>query len=214
MRRGPGGGRIVETVTGVAPNITLRLMPTGTSLVAGVPPPSRMLRADAEGRLEGAVPPGVCLARVNPARHDGWLTESVRVDDHDVLDLPLTSRSGEPITDLVISFADRAAEITGVLRHPDGTPEPAVLMIAFAADRRYWTAGSRRVRAVRPAPDGRYEFAGLSPGEYLLAAVNEFDTPGGIAAELLAPLADVATRVSLARGERRELDFQIGGGNR
>jgi hypothetical protein len=191
--------------------VQVRLIPTNASYVKGVAAPRHVFRVGADGRFEGSVAPGAYRADVSTAGlPDGWTVESVRVRDNDLLDLPLTIL--EPIGDVVVTIASQRTEIAGVLRHPDGTPEPGVLMIAFASDRRYWTAGSRRTRAVRPDPAGRYTFGGLPPGDYLVAAVTEFDTGGGIGPDVLEPLVAAGTAVSLERGERRRLDFTVGGG--
>jgi hypothetical protein len=191
--------------------VQVRLIPTNASYVKGVPAPQRVFSAGADGRFEGSLPAGPYRADVAAVGlPDGWTVESVRVGDHDLLDLPLTIL--EPISDVVVTIASQRTEIAGVLRHPDGTPEPGVLMIAFATDRRYWTTGARRIQAVRPDPAGRYTFGGLPPGDYLVAAVTEFDTSGGIGPDVLEPLVAAGTAVSLERGEQRGLDFTVGAG--
>jgi hypothetical protein len=132
--------------------------------------------------------------------------------DRDILDDPVIVRTGQPLTNLSVTLVDQPTEISGVLRHPDGTPEPGVMMVAFAVDERFWTHGSRRVRSTLPDPEGGYRITGLPPGEYFVGAVGRFDTSNGIGTEVLAALVAASTRVTLARGQHVEQDFIVGGG--
>jgi hypothetical protein len=63
------------------------------------------------------------------------------------------------------------------------------------------------VQFVQPAVDGTFSVEGLPSGEYFVVAVTT-DTSGIPVDEVyLQQLAGMATRITLARGERRRVDF-------
>jgi hypothetical protein len=185
--------------------------PVGLPLPAGVPAPGHAITFDASLEFRKAIPTGIYQAEVATfGATTPWTIESVMHDGQDLLDTPLTVRPGESVSDLVVTYVGRAASLSGTLTRPDGSAGTGLLMLAFAADAALWTDGSRRVRSARPDASGRYEFAGLPPGDYLLAAVTDFDTSDGIRRDVLEPLAGRATPVSIAPGQAATMDFRIG----
>jgi hypothetical protein len=193
------------------PPVRVMFRPVGLPLPAGVPAPGLAITFDASLEFRKAIPTGIYQAEVATfGATTPWTIESVMHDGQDLLDTPLTVRPGESVSDLVVTYVGRAASLSGTLTRPDGSAETGLLMLAFAADAALWTDGSRRVRSARPDASGRYEFAGLPPGDYLLAAVTDFDTSDGIGRDVLEPLAGLATLVSIAPGQAATMDFRIG----
>ena len=76
---------------------------------------------------------------------------------------------------LSITYLRSPRELSGTLQTPAGAPVSDVVVIAFATDRSLWGSGARRIRAARPAADGRFEMTLLPPGDYFLAALTDVD---------------------------------------
>jgi hypothetical protein len=126
----------------------------------------------------------------------------------DTLDVPLDLR--ESIADVVLTFTDRAGELTGMLQNADGRPAPEYYIILFATERGFWTPHSRRIRAGRPSADGRFTFYSVPGGDYLLAAVTDIEPGEWLDPTVLQRLAPGAMTVKLAEGEKKVQDIQIG----
>ena len=93
----------------------------------------------------------------------------------DVLDALLEVRAGEDVTDLVVTLPARPTELTGRLETAAGAAAPDYYIVAFAANREFWTPQSRRIRQTRPASDGRFSIKGLPAGDYLVAALTDME---------------------------------------
>ncbi|HYN07067.1 MAG TPA: hypothetical protein VES67_06730 [Vicinamibacterales bacterium] len=81
-------------------------------------------------------------------------------------------------------------------------------VVVFSADKRYWWLGSRRVRAVRPDPTGRYTFRALPAGTYAVTLVPDPIPGDGLTAARLQALVSAGIRVTVAEGERKEQNFR------
>ena len=86
----------------------------------------------------------------------GWWLASAMVGGRDALDFGLPVEAGRDAGEVVLTFSDRHAVITGTLQTTAGAPASDVFVVAYASDRAYWGPTSRRVKAVRPDVDGRY----------------------------------------------------------
>ena len=117
---------------------------------------------------------------------------------------------GQNISGAVVTLTDRQTELTGVMTDDRNQPSSAYSLVAFPADARYRTAGSRRIQSTRPATDGRFTFRNLPPGDYLLAPVGDFE-PGSLSdPEYLQGLEASALRVTLQPGEKQTQDVRLG----
>ena len=175
----------------------------------GVPPAP--VRPDGTFTITGVVPgtyrfsatlPGV------PPDQPGWTLGSAVANGRDTLDVPLDLR--ESIADVVLTFTDRAVELTGLLLKAVGRPAPEYHIILFAAERGFWTPHSRRIRAGRPSADGRFTFYSVPAGDYLLAAVTDIEPGEWLDPTVLQRLAPGAMSIRLAEGEKKVQDIQIG----
>ncbi len=140
----------------------------------------------------------------------GWYLESAVGQGRDLTVEPLVL-DARPVTDVVITFTDRRADLSGSIHDSSGRPNTAAAVVVFPADHiRYLEQGMSATRA-RSAPAssrGSYEVQGLLPGDYLAAAVPASALtrwPDRAAVEAIAPFA---TRVTIARGERPQLDLR------
>jgi hypothetical protein len=125
--------------------------------------------------------------------------------------VPVEVRLGQNFDNVVITFTDRPAELSGALQTPAGVVPSDYFIIVFATDRAQWGPQSRRTVMARPTTAGRYSVRNLPPGEYYFAAVtdvlpNEWFDPAFL--ELLVP---AAKKLTIAEGEQKVNDFRISG---
>ena len=141
---------------------------------------------------------------------DGWSLKSVMADDRDVLDFPLEITRTD-VTGILITLTDRVAEITGTVVDSRGDPASDYSVVLFAADHRYWTPGSRRMRLTRVDAGGRFTFRGMPAGEYRLAPLLDYDTGDWSAPAVLQGLESVSTPLWLGEGEKRTVSLRVRG---
>ena len=82
-------------------------------------------------------------------------------------------------------------------------------MIVFPTERRWWGASSRRVRATRPASDGRFSVTDLPAGDYLIAALTDVEPDEWKRAEFLGQLVTAGVKVTIRDGERTVQDLRL-----
>lgn len=183
-------------------NLSLRAM---DSRGFGAQNPSLVAEADGTFQLDGVVPATYRLG----ATMAGRTLVSAMTDGRDVADIvfevPPAGLSG-----LVLTFTDRAAEISGVLLDAAGRPTSDLSIILFAANPDLWFNGSRWTRPiVRPASDGWFAFSGLAPGDYFLAALTDVSTADLTDDVFLREVATAAIKVTVAAGEKKTHDIRV-----
>jgi hypothetical protein len=225
LKLAPGlavAGRIVfETSTLERPNDLSRFRPSMRSWAApggsGVTISVQAQPPGPDGRFafSGVVPGRYAVSAFGPSAVDGtpvWILKSIAAGGRDVTDVPLELRPGEDPPEILVTFTDKVTEISGMLLDAVGRPAPEVSIVIFSADKAHWTENSRRIRAVRPASDGRFKLTGMPPGEYFLSAVTDYE-PGDLTdASFLEQLAAAGYKITLAEGERKVQDLKIAGG--
>jgi hypothetical protein len=197
----------------IAPaSLTRRLGPAVSSAMT-VQPVS--VNADGTFEIQG-IPPGAYLFQVTGAGVSSteWWPRSLVAGDRDLLDRLIDVSVGSPSMRAVLTMSDRHTELSGRLQTPTGQPASDVFVIAFAADRRMWGPGARRVRAVRPAVDGVFSIADLPPGDYLLGAVTDVDADEWRSPAFLERLSPASIKITLGEGEKRVQDLRLAGGTR
>jgi hypothetical protein len=140
-----------------------------------------------------------------------WTLHSVLAGGQEVLDRPLEVRAGEDVGGIVVTFADRATSLSGVVQTGSGEAVPGLTVIVFPEDRRYWMPRSRRIDAVRPSSDGRYRITGLPAGDYRLATVIDPEPDRWFDPEFLGQLLSASIPIALGEGEQRTQDVRVGG---
>jgi hypothetical protein len=159
-----------------------------------------------DGTFEiGGVLPGAYAVTLMPP--SGWHLRSVILDGRDVLDEVMTlDRSA---SDVVITLTDQLSELSGVLQTQGAAPAVEYYVLAVSADPRHWFAGSRRTKFTRPGSDGRYAFAGLPAGAYVLVALDDLDPQMLADRAFLERVAAAGVKVSLGEGGKAQLDLKI-----
>jgi hypothetical protein len=151
----------------------------------------------------GAPPPAPA-----PAVPPTWFLKSAMLDGKDVADIALELAAHQQLTGIVITFTDRATDLSGTLLDASGRPAPGYYVVVFSQDESMWAQGSRRLPApVRAATDGKYRFTGLPPGTYYLAALTNVDQNDLADATFLEQIAASAIVVTLADGEKKTQDL-------
>jgi hypothetical protein len=116
------------------------------------------------------------------------------------------------VSGVALVLSDRRTELSGTLTTPAGAAFPDVFVLAFPADAALRLPRSRRVQAVRPDSSGRFVFANLPAGDYLLAALTDIDDGQWHEPGFFDPLVSVSVRVTLGDGETKVQDLRVGGG--
>jgi hypothetical protein len=178
--------------------LTALVNPDGTFVARGVMPGRYRLSSLISSTGATGVPAGT------------WTARSAMVGGVDALDLPFEVPGGRVVTGVEVTFTDRTVELTGTLTDATGKPAPDYFLIAFPSDRNLWGV-PRRVAQARPASDGRFTIRTLRPGDYLLAAVTDFETNAYLDPEFLEGLVGSAIKISLAEGDKKVQDIRIGG---
>ena len=171
-------------------------------------------RVSAEGRwsLPLLDPGRYQLGATLPAgARNTWSLKTITMNGRDVSDTYVDLRSGDAVSDVVITYTSRRSSLGGSLLTAEGQPAGGFYVVVFSDDAAHWRTGSRRVPApARSATDGSYEFAVLPPGMYRLAALTHIDPVDLASVDFLTALKASAILVTLAEGESKKQDVKFG----
>jgi hypothetical protein len=164
-------------------------------------------------RATGLTPGRFLLRATGPVSTptSGWAVKSIVRNGRDLLDMPFELAAGEILSDVVVTFTDRPAELTGAVQNASGGPGSDYFVVVFPIDRHFWFPSSRRIVAVRPDSGGTYAVRNLPPGEYFLAALTDVETGEWFDPALLQALAAASpVHVTIGEGEKKRQDLRIG----
>ena len=122
---------------------------------------------------------------------------SVSVAGNNVVERPITIE-GKSLSDVLVEWTDRPAEIAGTVRKRAGSPDPDAGVVLFPTDRTRWPdvrVGARMFRSARVSGTGTFSLKPVLPGEYFIAAIADDATADFPDAKFLEALAAVATTV-------------------
>jgi hypothetical protein len=177
---------------------------------AGLAVPQVRLESGGTFKAEGLVP-GLYRMFGNiqglRAPIGAWWLKSLVVNGRDMLDAPLDLRQGSD--QAVLTFTDRASEITGTIADGQGAPASEAYVVAFSADRSAWFFNSRRIAAVRPGRDGQYSIRNLPPGEYRIAAAVDLEQGEWFDPAVLDRLLPSAAGITVTGAEKKVWDIVI-----
>jgi hypothetical protein len=168
----------------------------GTFTIGGVAPGEYRLSAYAPGATSGSP----------------WTVLSAVLEGRDFIDDAIEVRPNRDLAGVVVTFTDRPAELSGTVFDDSGRPTPDYFIVVFPTEKRFWTAGSRRVAHTRPANDGSFKITTLPPGEYYLCAVTDLDGDNVADEGFLAGLVGASTRLALGEGEKKQHDVRVPSG--
>jgi hypothetical protein len=91
-----------------------------------------------------------------------------------------------------------------------GRPISDYSLIVFPTNPARWSQNSRWMRAPsRPSSDGRFEFTGLPPGEYYLAAITTYDPQEWYTRPFLESVLPGAIKITLTDGQTTTQDLRV-----
>jgi hypothetical protein len=184
--------------------ITITPAPQPTGLPAFNTSPQVDVDADGNFTLPG-IRPGRYLLRASGL----GTVRSVMWNGLDTLDFPLEVTTDTDVSGVVITLSDRVTDVSGAVTDAAGKPLSGCTVIVAAADRKFWTPGSRRVVTTKTSVDGQYAVRGLPAGDYRLSATDDFDPTTEMEPNRLQQLTASATAISLTIGERKVQNLRV-----
>jgi len=180
-----------------------------SSLTGGFSPYAGARPPDANGQFTTApYPPGRYL--VNTLTTIGnWTLRSIVAGGRDVTAEPIDLREND-ITDAVVMYTDRSAQLSGNVRVPGGAaPAPGATVFLFPADFRAKIANAdgRRFRNASVTKTGAYTFNNVPAGEYVVAVLDGDDVPENRDAALFEALSRAGTHLTIIEGEKKTQDL-------
>ena len=170
-------------------------------------------RVDPDGTITSfEIPPGRYVIRMSAPTESwlampGWASESVTVGGKDVAVTPLDLQGD--VTGLVFTMTDHPTEISGTARDSNGKIDLGAAVIIFPVDSATWLNFGelpRNLRLLRPSSTGVYRIVGMPAGAYFVAAVPDAQAGDWQDPRVLQALSRNATRITLARGEKKTQD--------
>ncbi len=168
---------------------------------------STTVRADGTFTLKGLLP---ARYRLTATTARGWWLRSAVAGGRDLLDADIDVPAGGSISDAVLTFSDRHTELSGNLQTGSGAPATDYFVVVFPAESSAWLPGGRRLKSTRPATDGRFTFADLPPGNYILSALTDIVDNEWMTPETLQQLSGAGVKLTIGEGEKKTQNLQIG----
>jgi hypothetical protein len=169
----------------------------------------QIARVDASGAFVATAPaPGLYSITVLGPPAAGWRFAGIALAGT-ALDRPL-DLGGDDVTDLTVSFTNEVGELAGRLTRSDGAPVKTAGIVVFPTDRRAWRQdplNPRQPRLEQSQRGGAFSVAGLLPGEYFVAALEDADMPDVPSLSFLEAVSRVAARVRVEA--RAKLDLAL-----
>jgi uncharacterized protein (DUF2141 family) len=199
------------TPTATLPQLTFSLtpVPSGGGLTLGRPRVST--GGDGSFVVDGLMPGMYRLSGGTPAAGSGLFLLAATMDGRDVIDRAFAVEAGRNIGNITVTLTDRPTELGGRLQDRSGRPASDYFIVVFSSDKSYWVPRSRHIQSVRPGSDGRFLVRNLPPGEYRVAALTDVEPDEWFDPAFLEKLLPAASALTLAPGEKKTQDFQIGG---
>lgn len=187
-------------------------MPLGASTIngtalGGLGLQSVAARADGTFDLAGLLPGSYRLTISGITGR--WWARSAMLDGHDVLDESLVVADAD-VAGLAVRVTDRHSSLSGSVRSAGGAPVSDLVVVVAPVDRALWRPTARRIHWVRPATDGAFTLADLPPGEYLLAALTDFDVNDVRDASFADQLVAASLKVTISEGASARQDIRLG----
>jgi hypothetical protein len=167
------------------------------------------VKPDGTFEIRGIGPGRFTLGFTLPGDAKGWSLRSAAAADRDLLDDVIDIVPGQEIRQVTVLYSDSPAELSGTLQSASGQPSTDYHIVLLPEDRAQWRASSRRIKSARPSTAGRFVFANVPAGSYLLAALSDLDPLDLLDMSFLEQIAPAGVKVSVAEGEKKVQDLRI-----
>jgi hypothetical protein len=160
--------------------------------------------------LEGVIPGTYRFAAVARGVRSAigrWWLKSFVVNGTEMLDQELEIKASTDSA--VVTFSDRASELTGTAQYASGLAVRDEMVVVFSTDPRHWFHGSRRIAPTRPSEAGRYIVRNLPEGDYFVAVTGELTQSEWYDVEELKNLSREAMVVRIGKDERIVQDLRL-----
>jgi protocatechuate 3,4-dioxygenase beta subunit len=201
------------------PRMSLTMRPERVSALLNTPTQSQPVN---DGRFElfGLAPgryvigaPSTSAGSTGQGTTRRWTAKSAMWNGRDLLDEPIEIQTGQDISDVVVTYSDVAAEVTGAILDANGKPASGFFVMLFPADRARWSLGPTGARRFRMPtalqPDGRFRFADLPSGDYCLALLTDYEPQDLSDPAFLEQVSAASIRIALAHGEKKTQDIKL-----
>lgn len=150
-----------------------------------------------------SVVPGAYALKAMPPAGTTWILKSAVLNGRDIADVLIDVKPGHELNGLVITYTDRAAEISGTLVDADGLPVTRYSIVVMTVDKSMWLPNARRIRSAAPATNGSFSIAGLPAGDYAIAAVEDVEAADLADPAFLEQVLAASVKVTVAEGEKK-----------
>lgn len=156
-------------------------------------------------------PPGSYTLNISPGPISAWMIKTITVGGRDVTNDVIELR-GSDISDVVLTYTDQISNITGTVKPPKIGGFESVSVVFMPADYKKWFASggmARRQPITAPGSNGAFSIGRVAPGDYLIIAVDNgaLDVTQGV--EFYDRLARLATRITVAEGEKKTVTLEV-----
>jgi hypothetical protein len=167
-----------------------RVSQDGSFATAGYPPGKYML---------SAVPPS------------GWVLISGESRGRDLVSLPFDLGEAN-IMDVVVTFTDKVATLSGTVTGSDGRPDHDATVLVYPRrfeDRQGFGAPAHRFREVRAGANGTFSLSSVPAGQYYVIAIDDQRVDNWQSVERLGQLVPSSTAVDLRASENHHLNLRV-----
>lgn len=201
-------GNIARPTDEVLQQLQVSLAPVNGSM--GLGPMQNKVTGSGDFKT-ASYPPGKYIVNVSPAPINAWMVKSISVGGRDVTMDAIELKSTD-VTDVVITFTNELSSVGGSIKEPASGGFEGVSVVFVPADYKRWLAGGgmqRRPPIVAPGPKGNFNIARVAPGDYLIIAVDNGVLEATQSADFYDRIAQLATRISVAEGEKKTVSLDV-----
>jgi hypothetical protein len=150
---------------------------------------------------------GRIIADVTPP--EGWMMKSVVVDGQDFTNRPFDLGRRAALSNVIITVTNRLTTVSG--RVSDARAQPVREYVVVIVPVETYEAGvmTRRVRVVRPGPEGTFTTRGMMPGQYRAVAVEALEDGRQFSPELQQQVRRLGQEFILREGETGTLSLPL-----
>jgi hypothetical protein len=132
--------------------------------------------------------------------------KAILVGEEEVTDRPIDFDK-VPSRQLRIILTRRVATLEGIVHDRRGLPVPDCDVVMFPADRESWDLVSRFVRRTVTDNAGRFVFAGVTPGDYRVAAILELPITRWRQREFLDEMHASSIAIVVSEGQLKRIEL-------